>query len=91
MPLHAARPKILGFINEDVSAWRVALLALLAGGVLTGLLAWTALNAHQQQVAQRFQLLANERKSRIAERFADQEQRLDSLRRFFLNSAGGFP
>ncbi|QHD02353.1 GGDEF domain-containing protein [Pseudomonas sp. S04] len=86
MPLHAARPKILGFINEDVSAWLVALLALLAGGVLTGLLAWTALNAHQQQVAQRFQLLASERKSRIAERFADQEQRLDSLRRFFLNS-----
>ena len=87
MPLHAARPKILGFINEDVSAWLVALLALLAGGVLTGLLAWTALNTHQQQVAQRFQLLASERKSRIAERFADQEQRLDSLRRFFLNSS----
>lgn len=86
MPMHAARPKILGFISEDVSAWLIALLVLLAGGVLTGLLAWATLNEYQQQVAQRFQLLVGERKSRIAERFEDQEQRLDSLRRFFVNS-----
>ena len=86
MSLHAVRPKILGFIREDVSAWLVALLALLVGGILTGLLAWATLNQFHQQLRQRFQLLASERYSRIEERFEDQEQRLDGLRRFFINS-----
>lgn len=86
MPLHPVRPKILGFISEDVSAWLVVLLVWLAGGILTGLLAWGTHNQFQQQSRQRFQLLANERYSRIAERFQDQEQRLDGLRRFFTNS-----
>ncbi|WP_085723122.1 GGDEF domain-containing protein [Pseudomonas sp. R37(2017)] len=86
MSLRAVRPRILGFISEDVSAWRVALLVLLVGGVLTGLLAWSTLNLFHHQLRQRFQLLANERYSRIEERFEDQEQRLDGLRRFFANS-----
>lgn len=86
MSLHAIRPKILGFISEDVSAWLVAILLLLAGGILTGLLAWATVNLYQQQLRQRFQLLVSERYSRIEERFEDQEQRLDSLRRFFANS-----
>ncbi|WP_130931876.1 GGDEF domain-containing protein [Pseudomonas sp. Sample_24] len=86
MSLHAVRPKILGFISEDVSAWLVALLVLLVGGILTGLLAWSTLNLFHQQLRQRFQLLASERYSRIEERFEDQEQRLDGLRRFFANS-----
>jgi diguanylate cyclase (GGDEF)-like protein/PAS domain S-box-containing protein len=86
MSLHAVRPKILGFISEDVSAWLVAILVLLAGGILTGLLAWATLNLFHHQLRQRFQLLASERYSRIEERFEDQEQRLDGLRRFFANS-----
>ena len=86
MSLHAVRPKILGFISEDVSAWLVAMLVLLIGGILTGLLAWSTLNLFHHQLRQRFQLLASERYSRIAERFEDQEQRLDGLRRFFANS-----
>lgn len=86
MSLHPVRPKILGFISEDVSAWLVAMLVLLAGGILTGLLAWATFNQFQHQLRQRFQLLANERYSRIEERFQDQEQRLDGLRRFFANS-----
>ncbi|WP_419711271.1 diguanylate cyclase [Pseudomonas sp. NFX224] len=86
MSLHAVRPKILGFISEDVSAWLVALLVLLVGGILTGLLAWSTLNLFHHQLRQRFQLLATERYSRIEERFEDQEQRLDGLRRFFANS-----
>lgn len=86
MPLHVARPRILGLIHEDASAWLIALLALMVGGLLTGLLAWATLSVHHQQVAQRFQLLVSERKSRITERFQDQELRLDSLRRFFVNS-----
>ncbi|MDZ4328442.1 MAG: diguanylate cyclase [Pseudomonas sp.] len=86
MSLHAVRPKILGFISEDVSAWLVALLVLIIGGVLTGLLAWSTLNLFHQQLRQRFQLMASERYSRIEERFEDQEQRLDGLRRFFANS-----
>ncbi|WP_433766852.1 sensor domain-containing diguanylate cyclase [Pseudomonas putida] len=86
MSLHAVRPKILGFISEDVSAWLVALLVLLVGGVLTGFLAWSTLDLFKHQLRQRFQLLASERYSRIEERFEDQEQRLDGLRRFFANS-----
>ena len=91
MSLHAVRPKILGFISEDVSAWLVALLVLLVGGILTGLLAWSTLNLFHHQLRQRFQLLASERYSRIEERFEDQEQRLDGLRRFFTNSDIGLP
>jgi diguanylate cyclase (GGDEF)-like protein/PAS domain S-box-containing protein len=86
MSFQAVRPKILGFISEDVSAWLVALLVLLMGGVLTGLLAWSTVNVFHHQLKQRFQLLASERYSRIEERFEDQEQRLDGLRRFFANS-----
>ena len=86
MPLHVVRPKILGFISEEVSAWLVAVLVLVAGGILTGLLAWSTYSLNKQQVRQRFQLLAGERYSRIEERFQDQEQRLDGLRRFFVNS-----
>ncbi|MCY1399664.1 Response regulator PleD [compost metagenome] len=83
MSLHAVRPKILGFIDEDVSAWLVALLAFVAGGLLTALLALAAHQFYQRQLHQRFELLASERFSRIEERFEDQEQRLDGLRRFF--------
>ena len=86
MRLRVVRPRILGFISEDVSAWLVAGVALLAGSVLTGLLAWSTLNLYQQQLRQRFHLLAGERFSRIEERFQDQEQRLEGLRRFFSNS-----
>ncbi|MGZ7456779.1 sensor domain-containing diguanylate cyclase [Pseudomonas sp. Ma2-10] len=86
MSLPALRPKILGLISEDVSAWRVALLVLVVGAILTGLLAWSTLNLFHHQLRQRFQLLASERYSRIEERFEDQEQRLDGLRRFFANS-----
>ncbi|MGV8888780.1 MAG: sensor domain-containing diguanylate cyclase [Pseudomonas sp.] len=86
MSLHAVRPKILGFISEDASAWLVALLVLVVGAILTGLLAWSTLNLFHHQLRQRFQLLASERYSRIEERFEDQEQRLDGLRRFFANS-----
>jgi len=86
MPLQAVRPKILGFISEQASAWLVALVVLLAGFALTAIVAWTASDLYQQQVRQRFQLLVNERYTRLQERFEDQEQRLNSLRRFFVNS-----
>ncbi|WP_434629631.1 diguanylate cyclase [Pseudomonas sp. Z1-29] len=88
MALHQVRPRILGFISEDVSAWLVACVVLMAGLLLTGLLAWGTLKQFNQQLRQRFELLAEERYSRLDERFQDQEQRLDSLRRFFANSAG---
>ncbi|SFA73226.1 PAS domain S-box-containing protein/diguanylate cyclase (GGDEF) domain-containing protein [Pseudomonas sp. NFIX10] len=86
MALHQVRPRILGFISEDVSAWLVALLVLLAGTFLTGLLSWAMMNLFSQQLRQRFELQAEERFSRIEERFQDEEQRLDGLRRFFANS-----
>ncbi|KAA0948173.1 diguanylate cyclase [Pseudomonas sp. ANT_H14] len=86
MPLHAVRPKILGFISEQASAWLVALVVLLVGLALTAVVAWAASNLYQQQVRQQFKLLVSERYSRLDERFEDQEQRLDSLRRFFVNS-----
>ena len=86
MPLQAVRPKILGFISEQASAWLVALVVVLAGCALTVIIAWAAFDQYEQQVRQRFQLLVNERYSRLQERFEDQEQRLNSLRRFFVNS-----
>ena len=86
MPMQAVRPKILGFISEQASAWLVALVVLLAGCALTVIVAWAASDLYQQQVRQRFQLLVNERYTRLQERFEDQEQRLNSLRRFFVNS-----
>jgi len=87
MPMHAVRPKILGFISEQASAWLVALVVLLAGCALTVIVAWAAADLYQQQVRQRFELLVNERYSRLQERFEDQEQRLASLQRFFVNSS----
>lgn len=86
MSLDAVRPKILGVINEDASAWLVAVLAFVAGGLLTALLALVTYEFYQRQLRQRFELLASERFSRIEERFEDQEQRLDGLRRFFVFS-----
>jgi diguanylate cyclase (GGDEF)-like protein/PAS domain S-box-containing protein len=86
MPLQAVRPKILGFISEQASAWLVALVVFLSGCALTLVVAWAASDLYQQQVRQRFQLLVNERYTRLQERFDDQEQRLNSLRRFFVNS-----
>lgn len=87
MALHPVRPRILGFISEDVSAWLVASLVFLAGIFLTGLLSWAMMSLSSQQLRQRFELQAGERFSRIEERFQEQELRLDSLRRFFANSA----
>ncbi|WP_338484527.1 diguanylate cyclase [Pseudomonas trivialis] len=86
MPLQAVRPKILGFISEQASAWLVASVVFLAGVALTIVVAWAACELNQQQVRQRFQLLVSERFSRLQERFEDQEQRLGSLQRFFTNS-----
>lgn len=83
MPTSPIRPKILGFISEQASAWVVAAFAFLIGAVLTALLAWADFELYQHQLQQRFDLLANERFSRIQERLDGQVYRLDSLRRFF--------
>ncbi|WP_043203360.1 sensor domain-containing diguanylate cyclase [Pseudomonas putida] len=77
------RARLLGLCTEAVSAWAVALVALVAGGLLTAALALAAQTFYKQQLRQRFELLASERFSRIAERFDEQQQRLDGLRRFF--------
>lgn len=86
MALQAVRPKILGFISEQASAWLVAGVVLGAGSIMTVVVAWTAADLAGQQAHQRFQQLVNERYSRLQERFEDQEQRLGTLRRFFVNS-----
>ncbi|AZE90664.1 sensor domain-containing diguanylate cyclase [Pseudomonas orientalis] len=86
MPMQVVRPKILGLISEQASAWLVALVVVATGSALTLVIAWAAADLYQQQVRQRFQLLVNERYSRIQDRFEDQALRLDSLRRFFVNS-----
>lgn len=83
MPTSQIRPKILGFINEQASAWVVATFAFLVGAVLTAVLAVANFDLYQRQLRQRFDLLANERFSRIQERLDGQAYRLDSLRRFF--------
>lgn len=86
MPLNTVRPKILGLISEDACAWSAAVLAFVAGAALTAMLVAANSEKHQHQLHQRFNLLASERFSRIQERFADQVQRLDDLRRFFVFS-----
>ena len=78
--------KILGFISEDASSWAVALLTFAGGAVLTALLAMANVELYRQQLTQRFELLANERFSRVQERLDGQVQRLDNLRRFFVYS-----
>ena len=77
------RAKVLGLCSEAMAAWAVALVALVAGVLLSAGLALAAQALYKQQLRQRFELMASERHSRIAERFDDQEQRLDGLRRFF--------
>lgn len=79
--------KRLGLSGDELSAWGVALAALVAGGLLTAALATATHTFYKQQLRQRFELLASERYSRIAERFEEQEQRLDGLRRFFSYSS----
>ena len=78
--------KILGFISEDASSWVVAILAFAAGTVLTALLAMANVELYRHQLQQRFELLADERFSRVQERLDGQVQRLDNLRRFFVYS-----
>lgn len=86
MPLPAIKQKQLNLISERAWAWIVAVSALLMGGLLSALLALALDHLYQRQLQQRFDLLVGERLSRIEERFDDQVQRLDSLRRFFVSS-----
>lgn len=87
MPMNAVRPKILGFISEQASAWLVASVVIVAGTAMTMIVAWSASELYEQRVQQRFQMLVNERYDVLQERFEDQEQRLGSLQRFFTNSS----
>ena len=82
MPRYGARSKMLGFASESLSPWMAALGAAVAGGLLTTAVAMTAHGLSQQQLHQRFDLLANERHSQVAERLARQAVSLDSLRGF---------
>ncbi|MDH0303733.1 MULTISPECIES: diguanylate cyclase [unclassified Pseudomonas] len=83
MPNPGESAKRLGLFGDQLPAWGVALAALVAGALLTAALAIATQGFYKQQLRQRFELLASERHSRVAERFEEQEQRLDSLRRFF--------
>ncbi|WP_449434046.1 sensor domain-containing diguanylate cyclase [Pseudomonas putida] len=83
MSKYGVRARVLALCKVAVPAWAVAWVALVAGGLLTAALALAAQTFYQQQLRQRFELLASERFSLIAERFEDQQQRLDGLRRFF--------
>lgn len=79
--------KPLGLFGDELSAWGVALAALVAGALLTAALAIATQTFFKQQLRQRFELLASERYSRIVERFEEQELRLDGLRRFITYSS----
>lgn len=86
MSYPAARPKFLGLISVDSAAWPVAMVVLVCGALVTGLIGWSSYDNFQSQLRQRFELLAGERFTRIEERFIDQVQRLDGLRRFMIYS-----
>lgn len=81
-----ASAKILGFIPEDASSWVIGISVFAAGLLLTALLAISNVGAYQCQLSQRFELLANERITRVQERLDSQVRRLDSLRRFYVYS-----
>lgn len=86
MPLRAFRQRILALIHQDPRAWRVGASALAVGACVVAGIAGLTEHLYQLQVQQRFELLAQERFSRLEERFDDQVQRLDALRRFFVYS-----
>lgn len=86
MSYPAARPKILGLISVDSAAWPVAMVVMICGALVTGLIGWSSYDNFQGQLRQRFELLAGERFTRIEERFIEQVQRLDGVRRFMIYS-----
>ncbi|WP_445379957.1 sensor domain-containing diguanylate cyclase [Pseudomonas syringae] len=78
--------RILSFINGQLSAWLIAVLALLVGAALTIMLALADNELYQRQLRQRFDIIAAERFSRLQERLDRQVTRLDTLARFFIYS-----
>ncbi|WP_024657176.1 diguanylate cyclase [Pseudomonas syringae USA007] len=80
------RLRMLSFINGQLSAWPVAVLAFLVGAALTVMLALADNELYQRQLRQRFDMLAAERFSRLQERLDRQVTRLDTLGRFFVFS-----
>lgn len=86
MPRTPSRPKTLGFFSEDAAAWMVSVVVFVTGCLISAVLAWVAQEVFERQLRQRFEMLASERFTRIEERFADQVQRLDGVRRFLAYS-----
>lgn len=86
MSTPGARLKVLGLISVNSAAWLAASVVFGCGLLVTALIAWSSNLAFEHQVRERFELLASERFTRIEERFVDQVQRLDGLRRFFIYS-----
>jgi diguanylate cyclase (GGDEF)-like protein/PAS domain S-box-containing protein len=86
MPSNSPQSKIPDTINENARAWLAAVVAFGAGAVLTTVLVMSSNQRHERQVQLRFNMLADERLSRVQERLDDQVQRLDGLRRFFVYS-----
>lgn len=80
------RPKPPGSINANLAAWVTAAIVFACGMLVTAMIAWFSYTSFQRQLRERFELLANERFTRIEERFIDQVRRLDSLRRLFAYS-----
>jgi len=86
MPSSVSAIPVSGLYRKHAPAWLAAGFSLAAGLVLTGLVAVATAEVYQKQLRQRFEWLAGERHSRIAELFSDQVLRLESLRNFFLFS-----
>ncbi|KPX86021.1 sensor domain-containing diguanylate cyclase [Pseudomonas meliae] len=80
------RLRVLSFINGQLSAWPIAVLALMVGAALTIMLALADNELYQRQLRQRFDMLAAERFSHLQERLDRQVTRLDTLCRFFIFS-----
>ncbi|QHF07872.1 sensor domain-containing diguanylate cyclase [Pseudomonas fragariae (ex Marin et al. 2024)] len=78
--------RVLSFINGQLSAWLIAVVALLVGVALTIMLALADNELYQRQLRQRFDTVAAERFSRLQERLDRQTTRLDTLARFFIYS-----
>lgn len=86
LPAFEQLPAAQGVAREK-KALRAASLVLVAGLLLTALLGWNVWRNARLALEQQFALAANERIDRVRERLEQQQSELESIRRFFENSA----
>ncbi|MFJ3263773.1 diguanylate cyclase [Pseudomonas sp. NPDC086581] len=86
LPAYEQLPVAQGVASQK-KALRAAGVVLVAGLLLTALLGWNVWRNARTFLEQQFSLAANERIERVRERLSMQQSELESIQRFFENSA----